>query len=359
MTLPLRLFALLTAGYLGHSQAAPYLPTSADSVVAQLPYRVADPVDRDLLALRRLQANPPSDWPSAARLAQRYLDRARKNGDPRYLSYAEVVLAPWLQRPTPPTAAWLLRASLRQSRHDFAGALDDLRRVLQQEPRNAQAWLTRATLLQVQADYRGARQSCERLAGLGQALSMTVCLAQVDSLEGRAVAAYRSLQPLLQSVPEHDPQRPWLESVAGEIAERAGQMAQAENHYRRALALDRDDSYTLAALADLLLDQRRPAEVVALLSAATTADALLLRLVLAKARLQQPDYPRLRDELAARYAANQQRGDATHLREEARFALDILQQPAQALRLAERNWQMQREPWDARILAAARAAVAK
>lgn len=355
----LRVFALLTAVYLGPIQAAPYLPTSADSVVAQLPYRVADPADRELRALRRLQAHPPADWPSAARMAQRYLDRARKDGDPRYLGYAEVVLAPWLQRPTPPAAAWLLRAGLRQSRHDFAGALSDLRQVLQQEPRNAQAWLTRATLLQVQADYRGARLSCERLAGLGQVLLLTVCLAQVDSLEGRAAAAYRNLHPMLQSLPDQDPQRPWLDSVAGEIAQRAGHTAQAEAHYRRALTLDRDDRYTLAALADLLLDQHRSAEVATMLSATTADDALLLRLVLAKARLQQPDYPKLRDELAARYAANQQRGDVTHLREEARFTLDILQQPAQALRLAERNWQMQREPWDARILAAARAAAAK
>ena len=38
-----------------------------------------------------------------------------------------------------------------------------------------------------------------------------------------------------------------------------------------------------------------------------------------------------------------------HLREEARFSLQMLRQPQEALRLAEANWAVQHEPWDARL----------
>jgi hypothetical protein len=44
------------------------------------------------------------------------------------------------------------------------------------------------------------------------------------------------------------------------------------------------------------------------------------------------------------------RGDFVHQREEARFDLRLRRRPAEALRLALANWQVQREPADLRIL---------
>src|SRR5262249_6966360 len=54
--------------------------------------------------------------------------------------------------------------------------------------------------------------------------------------------------------------------------------------------------------------------------------------------------------LSARFAASRLRGDTVHRREEARFTLHLLNDPAAALRLATENWQVQREPWDARLM---------
>jgi hypothetical protein len=39
-----------------------------------------------------------------------------------------------------------------------------------------------------------------------------------------------------------------------------------------------------------------------------------------------------------------------HLREESRFTLALLHEPRKALALAQANWQVQKEPWDARLL---------
>ena len=39
-----------------------------------------------------------------------------------------------------------------------------------------------------------------------------------------------------------------------------------------------------------------------------------------------------------------------HVREEARFTLALLQDPHRALTLAQANWAVQKEPWDARLL---------
>lgn len=44
------------------------------------------------------------------------------------------------------------------------------------------------------------------------------------------------------------------------------------------------------------------------------------------------------------------RGDSSHQGDEARFMLHLLNNPGQALELAQMNWTVQREPRDARIL---------
>jgi hypothetical protein len=54
--------------------------------------------------------------------------------------------------------------------------------------------------------------------------------------------------------------------------------------------------------------------------------------------------------LAARFAAGRERGTTVHIREEARFTLALLHDAGRALPLAQANWNVQREPADARIL---------
>ena len=67
-----------------------------------------------------------------------------------------------------------------------------------------------------------------------------------------------------------------------------------------------------------------------------------------------------RAELAARFDATRRRGDTVHRREEARYALEVEDDPARALALARANFAVQKEPADVRLLAdAARAAGAK
>ena len=57
-----------------------------------------------------------------------------------------------------------------------------------------------------------------------------------------------------------------------------------------------------------------------------------------------------RRQLRDRFAASRLRGDRVHLREEARFTLHLLNAPEEALKLAQENWQVQKEPSDIRVL---------
>ena len=147
------------------------------------------------------------------------------------------------------------------------------------------------------------------------------------------------------------PEKSWGKSTAlAEIAARMGRMAEAERHFQEALALGQRDVYLLAAYADWLLDQDRPGEVVALLKDQIPADGLLLRLALAEQRLGSEAFPGHLASLRARFAAARMRGDTLHQGEEARFTLHLLNDAREALRLAQANWSVQREPRDGRVL---------
>lgn len=289
----------------------------------------------------------------ATSLAQRYIGLSRSETDPRYLGYAQAALAPWWRQAAPPVPVRLLRATILQSTHHFDEALQDLDAVIAQEPANAQAWLTRATVLTVQGDYEKATASCARLSALATQLVTVTCIANVAGVTGRAAKSEQLLDLTLQRSAGTAPElEHWALSLLAEMAARRGDATLAEARFRQALAQQPRDSYLLGAYSDFLLDQRRAPEVITLLKDQQRIDALLLRQALAMQAVQNQDAPlkAATAELAARFNAAMQRGDTVHQREQARFALFLQRDSAGALLLAQKNWAIQKEAADMRIL---------
>ncbi len=331
------------------AQAAAYIPMTDGEVLERLPISVHR-VARELRDLRLRVQQEPKQVGYATDLARRYLEIGRAEADPRYAGYAEAVLQPWWEMADAPAEVGVLRAAVRQHRHEFSAALKDLDRVLAKDPRNGQAWLMRSTILTVIGRYPEARQSCLALLRLADALVVTACLGAVESLTGRARPSYAALDGAIQSAPEADPAtRLWALTLLGELAARLGEFAQAERHFVEAMGLGRRDVYLLFAYADFLLDQGRYAEVARLLRTETRVDGLLLRVALAEHALGLDTTERVTN-LKARFEAGRVRGPFLHPGEEARFSLVLLKEPRRAVQLARANWSLQREPGDARIL---------
>lgn len=349
MKTPLYLFAAFL--FANTASAEPFLPNDASLVLERTSVNRRNPDDAPLMALRARLAQQPTDAISAAALARLYLQRARTQSDPRYLGYTQAVLAPWANTTQPPIEIQLLRATAAQSLHDFATALRDLDHILQRQPQHAQARLTRATVYQARGELPAARADCEQLLRVTRALIAETCTATVDSLSGHAARGYARVATWrAQLALDESAFAPWLDGLLAEFAQRTGDDAAAEQHYRNALAATPDDAYLLAAFADFLLDHARADEIVELLQDKTRADGLLLRLALAKQQLRAADTAQLVATLTARFAEARARGTALHLREEAMFTLKLQNNAVRALTLAQQNWQAQREPADARIL---------
>lgn len=336
----------------GAAPATPYLPADDAQVLERLPVRAADPTAKALRELRQRLAAAPADADLAAELAGRYYRLAQREGDPRYVGYAQAVLTRWPAPADAPTPILLVRSLLAQFVHDFAGADRDLSRVLERHPDDLAARSYRAILNLVQARYAQARDDCRELAARSRALVSLACEPTVRAVTGEAEAAYRALAAALAAASDApDNERFWVLTRLAEIAQRLGRNAQAEAHYRSALAMGIADQYLLATYAEFLLDARRPAEVVDLLRGQTRNDVLLLRLALAEQALRLPALAEHVATIAARIDAARRRGDELHLADEAVFALAFRKNPQEAVRLARRNWDSgQREPADARTL---------
>ncbi|MGH8568678.1 MAG: tetratricopeptide repeat protein, partial [Gammaproteobacteria bacterium] len=341
---------LAVIGFTRPLGATPFIPENDSVVLERLPTSLGGSPG-ELRGLRDQLAREPSNVALAVALAGRYVELGQVQSDPRYYGYAQAALEPWWGLTDPSPEVLFLRAAIRQSRHEFDPALEDLSRLLEKDPRDPQAWLMQAVIFIVRADYQAARQACEALARLRRAFLAFSCMGSLASLSGQAEGGYDLLRLAeAQSQNASLGERIRLETLLGKTAERLGDWGRAEGHFREAQRLGPHDAYLLGAYADFLLDQGRPGEVIALLREETRVDGLLLRLTLAEREIGAPGKDAHIEDLRARFAASRQRGDNLHQGDEARFLLHLLDQPKAALTLAQANWAVQREPRDARIL---------
>ena len=316
----------------GAAPSGPYVPQSDDDVLEQVPKSTPRP------------SGPLSVEEAAARARELISEARRSGGDPRLLGRAQATLGPWWNEPSPPPAIRLLRATLKQGFHDFEGALVDLDAQVVVAPTDAHSWLMRATVLSVLARYPEALASCEQMGS--QVVPRSVCSARVLGLTGQAKEAAASLAAL-RPAPE---EASWVLSVRGELERWSGDDARAQQTLEQALSLDPTDSSSRLLLAQLFLDVGQPARAAKLFEGRTVNDGELLMWVLALKAANAKEYDARRAELDERVEANRQRGETLYQREESRYALALEGDAAKALELATKNWAVQKEPADARVL---------
>jgi len=336
--------------------AAPYRPAADEVVLERLPPA--------LLAARSVRGATqtgaaPVDLDRALASARRYIEVGQTYADPRAFGYAQTALGPWWNAQENATPALrTTRARILQFRHEFAAALAELKAALDADAFQPDAWLQFASIEQVLGNIDAARTGCLKLVPIADPLVAATCVAASGSLAGRSAQADPLLtRALAQPTAADNGVRAWAWTTLAEIRARMGNVVSAEEAFREALAIEPEDVYARAAYADLLLDAGRSTDARRVLGDATQADALLLRAAIAAQRNRDRDADALAANLSERFAEARARNDETHLREQARYRLEVAHDSNAALALAQRNFANQREPADARILLEAALAV--
>lgn len=329
--------------------AAPYRPSDDATVLVTVPPATASMQTAFRNAQNTLAANP-NDLNLALEVARAAIRDGRASADPRRYGQAQAALAPWWSIPNAPMSVRVLRAIIRQNLHDFAGATADLDAILGLDPRNGQARLTRAFVRQTVGALADARDDCRRLPPSVGVTTAAVCLLRVEALTGSAAVSLERLDQMIEIDAKSEPLvLRWAQAVAADMAAMLGQTEAADLHFSKATA-DGGDIPTLVAFADHLLDTDRPAEVLTLLVDRSEADIVHLRLAIAGKRVNDPRAQQWSALLADRFAADKAGGVQLHLREEARFELEVKGDAVAALALARTNWTIQKEPSDARLV---------
>lgn len=345
--------SLLCAATALPTSATPITPTRDDEVVEVLP--VVPGNRAEARRLRQQLAKNPRDPALALAVAKRYIDQAHELGDPRFAGMAIAALAPWQDDAAMPDELLLMRANLQQYLHEFDASATSLQRLLARPgPKRPQAWLTLATVRRVQGRYAESDAACRQVAGAGSALHANACLAENAALRGDVDRARSAFTALLADRAHPPATQAWLSTSLAELEERAGRTGPAEAAFRASLNYA-PDVYTALAYADFLIEQRRPAQALAVLKGQARSDAVLLRLAIAGSQARTPTAAADVAEMRERITAANERPEAKvlHGREQAMFALAVDGDTALALELARGNVTQQREPLDLLLLAQA------
>jgi tetratricopeptide (TPR) repeat protein len=332
--------------------AAALVAVAAQAVVLQ-PMRDDEVVERLPPAAPGRGTAVPSSPQEAAQRALALTAQARRTGDPRPAGQALALLRPWQNDARAPAPVVIALADAEQHLHRFDAARERLQALVAREAPPPQAWLMLATLQRLQGRYADSEVACAGLRRSGAALHAAACAAENAALRGEFDTARARLQDLLRAAPDAATQA-WLGTTLAELEQRAGRPRVAEAAFRAALR-SQPDHYTTLALADLLLEQGRAAEALALLRDEPDSDAVLLRRAMASPRADNEAAAELRRRFAQ---ADLRPGAAEgHERERALFALYVEHDTCAALRHARANVHVQREPTDLLLLLrAARAA---
>lgn len=245
------------AGLLALGPDVPDVPAVQDGRPLAAPGR-ADP----LSAARSAVRDRPRDAAAWEQLGLADLDRARITLDPASLADSEQAFQRSLAlKPEANHGALAGSGMLANARHDFATAKQLGERATSMAPDRAAGYLVLADAEIQLGDYPAATAAAQRLLDLAPTVPAYTRAAYDLETHGRAEEAGIALQRALESaVTPGD--TAFCEHRLGDLAWDTGALAEAGEHYRRALAVAPDDYYAQAGQARVAAATGHPEEAL-------------------------------------------------------------------------------------------------
>jgi hypothetical protein len=333
-----------------YTNAEPHTPQSGDEIIAHW----AAPSSDALQSIKTASRLKPNDPATIVALVNAYLAQASQPGQSRFYGLAQAALKPLIEKNIDDKNVWLAWAQVQQHQHNFVIAQDAIQKVLQSDPTNENANLLAARIHVIQENPLAARNSCLKLLGRADLLTVTACSLEANSYlhPDDLKNTYQQLADLInrQGFPG-DERATWLIQLLADLALRNNDSDAAASWLSQKLK-NASVNY-LAQWADVQLALNNSQEVLSHLTPIVTTapemdDALLLRLALAEKKINHDK--KWQSLLTERVQLREQRQDSLHSSELAVYYLDINPDPQKALYWAKTNFANTREYNDKKLL---------
>lgn len=301
----------------------------------------------ELLEAQRQLAQKPRDTDAALRFTGLALEQFQNTGNARYLAAAKTALRPWWHEAQPVVEIWLTRARILQTEHQFLQAATDLEKLNAGRGQSLEALLLETDAWRRAGRIDKARKACIAIA-FNQRLDLaSYCTAEILLAIGDFNRAHQLAKQAAQSknnMPVN--QRIWALAIYADSQVAIGEPEAAAQSWTKIMRTGIAPVSYVIGFADVLLKLERWTEVIKLLDDAVNTDAILLRLVRALKKAGDSRYLALQKKLEKRMRIIARSSSADlHLHELALFAFWIEDDPGVALKLALRNWELQKS-WE-------------
>ncbi|WP_335950952.1 tetratricopeptide repeat protein [Acinetobacter beijerinckii] len=243
----------------------------------------------------------------------------------------------------------LLATRLAQANHDFSTAEKTLKEILKSQPNQYDAILQLANIYRLQGQFDQSLSLCNQLSDSEVKWYQAGCILQVEAM----TKSYSDLKPkadeLLKEtsrLSKNDKQ--WFGNILLEVATRFNDQQLATQAIP---LLATDNLPNTLAKANWYIAQQQYQTAITILEPYRYHDGALYRIILAKQKLADSSSNQDLSELSLRVQTLLKQQDHIHLREQAQY-LWISKQYQEGLKIAAKNWDMQRENEDFEVYAA-------
>jgi tetratricopeptide (TPR) repeat protein len=288
----------------------------------------------------------PEDLQSRLLLAFAYMQEARITGKhpyyyPAALTLIDDILDREPENPVLRYEATVAKASVQLSLHQFGAALQTAQQALRINPHSASVYGVLCDANVELGNYPEAIKMADQMVALRPDLKSYSRVSYLREIHGDLPGAIEAMEQAAAAGFPGLEQTAWTRVTLGHLYEKAGNLAQAEKQYRRALAEYPDYAFALAGLGRLAAQQKKPRQSVQLLTrAAAIIPEFSFQEELVRLYQQQGQAgkaARTMKEMLAGMEEDRQAGHVVDL-ELAKIYLELARDPQQALKYARQEY---------------------
>jgi tetratricopeptide (TPR) repeat protein len=229
------------------------------------PWAQSMPTDQAIAFYQRALQRHPFDVRTYCGLGDAYSRKARESGDVTYFHLAEQALRQALQLRLQYSEALRHLAFVLYARHDFAGAAQEVTKAIELDPTDGHAYGVLGDAHLEVGQYDQSQEAFQRMLDLKRDLYAYSRLSGLKSLRGDTAGAIEALKQAIKlGQTEGRPQEhiAWAQWQLGNEYFALGNLSEAEEQYRAALATYPNYYRALAGLAQVQVAQQRYPEAI-------------------------------------------------------------------------------------------------